>query len=110
LAAVDGKLELLFESAALGRARREIAKVVEPAFTYRNHAAVRVQLGKHAQRVTAELDGPVWMHAGGGVEHTRPLLGQRSRLDAAGLACAGNDHAGHAGLTCCLDYGTAVGV
>ncbi len=99
--AIDGKvrrqLQLPFERAALGRARREVAVVVQPAFAHRDHFPVRVQRAHLRVAFVGVLDRMMRMHPGGGVQEARVLLRQRQRHRRVLAAGAGHHHLHHAG-------------
>ena len=107
---LDRQLELTAECRKLGCPRREIAIVVETAFTDGNHARVTRNGSERAQRCVIEFRGVMRMNAGGGREHAarqlRRQCDQRARRIDGG---PGADELHDTGLVRALDDGRKIG-
>ncbi|KAG1545715.1 hypothetical protein G6F50_013720 [Rhizopus delemar] len=105
LSIVCGQLQLAFERAVLGGARREITEVVQPALAHRHYFRMGMQRAHLGVALFGVLHRVMRVHAGGGIQKTRMLLrqlqGQR-RVLAAG---AGDHHLHHAGLARAVQHG-----
>lgn len=110
LAVVCGQLQLALERTVLGRARREVTEVVQPALAHRHHFRAGMQRAHLGVAFLGVFHCMVRVHAGGGIQEARVLLRQLQgqwRVLAAGT---GDDHLHHAGLARALQHGIAVAV
>jgi hypothetical protein len=97
LAHARGDLELTRERGALHVSRREIAKVVEPAFAHRDDLGAMGEPFELLSQILAELSRMVWMNPSGGVQPSWVRLGQCRSLARPVAACTSDDHLNDAG-------------
>ncbi len=97
LAARRGELELRTERAPLRVARRQVAKVVEPAFADGDDVRAAEQRGERGSRVLVEFRRVMRVHAGRREQHAGMRFAEGQGLDAAGNRGAGHNRAAHAG-------------
>jgi hypothetical protein len=91
-----GQLELAMERLLLHGARREIAKIIEPAFADRDHLRQRRELPQLHQQFFSQLFGVVRMNAGRGKQHARMSPRHFDSLAGAVPARASHHHLHHA--------------
>ncbi len=108
--ALGRELELCLESCPLRFARREIAEIVEAAFSDRDDLRLPQQGAERRLGGLVPVGGMVRVHPGGGKEGARPRLRQLGSLLAAGHGTAGDDQARHAALGRTLDDLVTIGV
>lgn len=107
---VSSQLQLFPERRALRIGRREVAEVVETAFSHRDHFRLRCHLRQLRQRVVIELCGVMRVHSSRTPESVRIPSHQVDGGARAGDRAAGNHHARHAGRLSPSDHFSAVAV
>jgi hypothetical protein len=100
LADARRELELAMERLSLYGARREIAKIIEPAFAYRDDLRQRCELTQLRQQLLRELFRMVRMYARGGEQPAGTSTSHLDSIAAAGSARASDYHLHHACCRC----------
>lgn len=95
-AGICRKLKLRLKGRTLIGARREIAKIVEPALTDGDDGIVREELLERLRAVPVEFACVMRVHAGRGIQYAAVGEGEFGGLDACRDCRAGHDHAGDA--------------
>jgi hypothetical protein len=94
----------------LRRARREVAKVVQPAFANRDDLRLRGERRELLQRLRIELRSVMRMDARRATKALRIAADEVDRRPRARQRAPGDHHAGHAGSRSALDHFGAIGV
>jgi hypothetical protein len=110
LAGGGGDLELPDERTALQIARGEVAKIVQPAFSCRDHFAFSSQVLQLRECPLGQIGRMVRVHAGGGKQSSGMRARQLDGFAAAFHAGAGDDHLLHAGRGRPPHHRVAIGV
>ena len=92
-----GQLELAVERLLLRGAGREVAEIIEPALSNRDHLGKPRELGERGETHAIELGGVVRMNSRGGEESPGMLACQCHGTHAARHGGAGHDHLQDAG-------------
>src|SRR5574340_1508577 len=103
------KLQLSFKSPALLVLRREIAEIIEAAFTHGHHFRFRQQSLQRDRCSSIETLGLMRVCAGGAIKHARPYAAKFQGLAAVLNVAASNDELHYAGFLRPMYHLVAIG-
>ena len=110
LANLRGELELAVERLLLRRAGREVAEIIEPALSDRDHLGNACELSERGKTRGIELRGVVRMNPRGGEESLGILACESQRAHAARECRAGDHHLHDAGRARPRDHGITIAI
>jgi hypothetical protein len=110
LADLRGELELAVERLPLRGARREVAEIIEPALSDRDHLGNPRKLSERGKTRGIELGGVVRMNSRGSEESPGMLACESQRAHAARECRAGDDHLHDAGRVCPREHGITIAI